>query len=110
MVDTCWIQTYSGIKMHPLSPTEEEISIEDIAHALSNLCRFTGHCNKFYSVAQHSVLVSVYSPRDYAMWGLLHDASEAYLNDIARPIKISDEYNTYRKIEENLMKVIAKKI
>ena len=53
-----FIQTYSGIEFYPLDPRIEEVKLLDIAHALSNICRFTGHCNEFYSVAQHSVLVS----------------------------------------------------
>jgi len=102
-----WIMTFSGIKMYPLDPQPEEIVLEDIAHALSNICRFTGHTNRFYSVAQHSVYVSVYASPDNALWGLLHDASEAFLCDIARPVKrfISE----YSKYEENLMRVIADK-
>jgi hypothetical protein len=104
-----WIVTYSGIKMYPLDPRPEEICFEDIAHALSNLCRWTGHCKEFYSVAQHSVLVSVHCSPENAMWGLLHDASEAYLNDIARPLKISGDYSEYRKVESVLMIAIAEK-
>ena len=104
-----WIQTYSGIQMHPLNPHPDEISVEDIAHALSNTCRFTGHCNRFYSVAQHSVAVAAQVSNDAMLWGLLHDASEAYLCDIARPLKIQTEFRQYRKIEDNLMRVICDK-
>lgn len=104
-----WIQTYSGLKMYPLDPRPEEICVEDIAHALSNICRFTGHCKEFYSVAQHSICVSVYASSENAMWGLLHDASEAYLCDIARPVKRSTLMNGYRECESLLMKTIAEK-
>jgi 5'-deoxynucleotidase YfbR-like HD superfamily hydrolase len=103
-----FIQTYSGIEFYPLDPRIEEVKLLDIAHALSNICRFTGHCNEFYSVAQHSVLVSQYVSKENAMWGLLHDASEAYICDIARPVKKSLEMKPYKEIEKRLMNVIAK--
>ena len=79
-----WMQTHSGIQFWPLDPRPEDILIEDIAHALSNQCRFAGHCCFHYSVAQHSVLVSENVPAQDAMWGLLHDAGEAYLVDLPR--------------------------
>jgi uncharacterized protein len=104
-----WIQTYTGLKIYPLDPRPEEICIEDIAHALSNICRFTGHCREFYSVAQHSVFVSSYVCGENSLWGLLHDASEAYLCDIARPIKTSTGMEEYCQIEQTLMQVIAEK-
>lgn len=104
-----WIQTASGKKFFPLSPREEDLDINDIAHALSNICRFTGHCKEFYSVAQHSVLVSlVCEPKD-ALWGLLHDASEAYLMDIATPVKRSAQMEQYRIAEYRLMQLVCKK-
>lgn len=83
-----WIQTYTGRKFWPLDPRPEEVCVEDIAHALSLVCRFGGHCKEFYSVAQHSVFVSKYCP-NYPLWGLLHDAAEAYLGDLTRPLKVS---------------------
>ena len=104
-----FIQTHCGIKMYPLDPRPEEIELEDIAHALSNICRFTGHCSEFYSVAQHSVAVSALCSHENAMWGLLHDASEAYICDVARPLKRSDTFFPYLEAEANLMMVIAKK-
>lgn len=82
-----WIQTYNGRQVHPFDPDPAQIDIHDIAHALANLCRFTGHTQQFYSVAQHSVLVAQQCPAEFAAWGLMHDAAEAYLNDIARPLK-----------------------
>lgn len=82
------IQLASGRFFDFTSFDVKQIEIEDIAHALSQLCRFTGHCKKFYSVAQHSVLVSHLVPAQYALAGLLHDATEAYINDLSRPLKI----------------------
>lgn len=106
---TSEIVTYSGAVIDPLNPDPEQIRIEDIAHSLSNQCRFTGHTREFYSVAQHSVLVSyLCDPKD-ALWGLLHDASEAYLSDIASPIKqFSDMGAIYKTVEEALMTAIAR--
>ena len=102
-----WIATYSGIKFWPLDPRVEEINIEDIAHALSNVCRFGGHVKEFYSVAQHSVYCSYYVEAKNALAGLLHDAAESYLADICRPIK--KFINNFQEIEDNLMEVISKK-
>jgi len=82
-----WMQTYTGRQFWPIDPRADEIHIEDIAHALSMMCRYNGHCKIFYSVAEHSVLVSRSLPDDFALWGLLHDASEAYIADIVRPAK-----------------------
>ncbi len=108
-----WIQTFTGRQFWPLDPRVEDVCIEDIAHALSNTCRFCGHTREFYSVAQHSILESCYveaigGPRVDALWGLLHDASEAYLHDITRPLKRSDLFGeAYVKAEARLMRVIA---
>ena len=103
-----WIQTFCGLVMYPLDPRHEEIDIRDIAHALSNLCRFTGHVRTFYSVAEHSVRVSrACDPAD-ALWGLLHDASEAYLADMSRPMKRSFQFGPiYCAVEEHLMRIIC---
>jgi hypothetical protein len=102
-----WIETYSGKYLHFLDPREEEIEIEDIAHSLSMECRFGGHTSRFYSVAEHSILVASLLPRDLQLAGLLHDASEAYLRDIASPIK--QYIGNYKEIEHGLMTVIANK-
>lgn len=94
-----WILTYTGQKIDPLKPEPGKIALLDIAHALSNICRFTGHSSSFYSVAQHSLLVAKLCDPEYRLEGLLHDAPEAYLNDIARPLKRTGEFKFYREIE-----------
>ena len=104
-----WIMTASGRPFWPLAPRTEDIYIEDIAHALSQLCRYTGHCRDFYSVAQHSLLVSRQVPPKDAMWGLLHDASEAYLHDIARPVKRLSELAAYREAESAVMRAVCER-
>jgi uncharacterized protein len=85
-----WLMTHSGKHVHPLDPRPDEIDADDIAHALSHLCRFAGHCRRFHSVAFHSVLVSemvgTFHPR-LALAALYHDAAEAYIADIPRPVK-----------------------
>lgn len=82
-----FITTWSGQHFYFCSSDTDIIYIDDIAQALSNLCRFTGHLDDFYSVAQHSVLASYLVPPQFALEALLHDASEAYCNDIAAPLK-----------------------
>lgn len=86
-----WIMTHTGKKFKPFNPRTEDIDIEDIAHALSNICRFNGHVNQFYSVAEHSVLVSVLCPEELKLKGLLHDAAEAYLGDVPSPLKTESQ-------------------
>lgn len=95
-----YIATVTNNKFFFEDVYESVIDIKDIAHALSNLCRFNGHCPCFYSVAQHSVLVSEKVPEEYELAALLHDASEAYLGDISAPLKrlLPD----YKLIEKNV--------
>lgn len=107
--DNAWIQTRSGRKFFPLKPTKNDIVIEDIAHALSQICRFTGHCKKFYSVAQHSVLVSYICDHKDALYGLIHDASEFALCDLPSPLKKSGHFENYKKIELTLQTMIYEK-
>jgi hypothetical protein len=84
---SAWIQTRSGLPFDFRDGGPEQIRIEDIGSALSKLCRFTGHTREFYSVAEHSVLVSLLVPEEFALEGLLHDAHEAYVGDMSTPLK-----------------------
>lgn len=103
------MQCWRGGLYWPLDPRSEEVFIEDIAHHLGNLCRFTGACEPFYSVAEHSVHVSHIVPRPLALLGLLHDAPEAYINDLNRPTKHDPQMRAYRRIEARNWRVIAMK-
>lgn len=82
-----FITTYSGAKFYINELNIEDVPIEDVAHALSMNCRFNGHLETFYSVAEHSVLVSRMVPKRYRLQALLHDISEAFIPDIPRPFK-----------------------
>lgn len=105
-----WIITFTGEAIEPLSPDPERIHIEDIAHSLANQCRFTGHVRSFYSTAQHCVLGSYLVPDEYRLTFLLHDASEAYISDIASPVKRHPDFGTYYDIaEERLELAIAER-
>lgn len=93
-----WIATFTGRRHYFLDPHPSEIVIEDIAHALSMICRYGGHCRTFYSVAEHSVrvaeamLLGRFGDLNYVpievLFALLHDASEAYLGDLVHPLKV----------------------
>lgn len=104
-----WIQTFTGKKFFPVEPNVKDICIRDIAHSLAYLCRFTGHIHSFYSVAQHSVLVSYLVSKECALAALLHDASEAYLQDIPKPLKRLPLFEEYRKLEHKLQAMIFEK-
>ncbi len=102
-----WMQTATGRAFYPLDPRPMEIHIEDIAAALSKLCRYGGHCKRFYSVAEHCVLMARVASPSVAFEALMHDASEAYLSDVIRPVKSSlPEYLT---IERRLEVAIAER-
>lgn len=106
-----WIITHSGKKVYPLDFRPEMFDIEDVAHALSMICRFTGHCPKFYSVAEHSCLVSdevwrLTQDPAQALQALLHDCAEAYLNDLSQPLKASEEFAFYKSVELAIEQVI----
>lgn len=103
-----WIETASGVRFELLNPQPEMVRIEDIAHALANQCRFTGHCREFYSVAEHSWHVARESEPEDMLWGLLHDASEAYITDLSRPLKhLTPVGPPYLEIEARIMQAIC---
>jgi hypothetical protein len=104
-----WIQTFSGVEFHPFDARPEDIHIEDIAHALSHLCRFAGHVREFYSVAEHSVRVSWACQPEDALQGLLHDATEAYLIDLPSPVKHAPQLLGYRATEYALRGPLARR-
>ena len=99
----------SGVKFNPFEPRAEDIRIEDIAHHLSNVCRYGGACKEFYSVAQHSFICSMVAPAPLKGRLLLHDASEGYIGDIISPFKMTEYYEMYRDVEANLMAAIYQK-
>lgn len=105
------ISTFSGQHFNPLASNQNdlirEIRIDDIARGLSNICRFNGQTNEFYSVAQHSVMVSDLMPQEYKLAGLLHDASEPYVADMVKPLKLL--FPLFWWIERRVMKAIAAK-
>lgn len=101
-----WILTYTGRRFHPLQPSAMDVCAEDIAHALSNICRYTGHSKRFYSVAEHSIHVATHMPRGMELEGLLHDASEAYLCDLPRPLKQDPAFTPYRFAEQDVTNAI----
>ncbi len=101
------MQTYTGRSFYPLAPRVEDIDPDDIAHALSMLCRYGGHTRHFYSVAEHCVLMSLAVPAEHALWALLHDATEAYLIDLITPLK--QQMPEYRAAEARLMLAICER-
>ena len=101
------ITTFSDVLFWPLLPNPDDIRIADIAHALSQQCRFAGHTRTFYSVAEHSVRVSQLCRPEDALWGLLHDASEAFLTDVPAPLKELPQFEAYRAAERRLQRTIA---
>lgn len=105
-----WMQTFTGRKFWPLDPRPEDVCIEDIAHALAYQCRFGGHCREFYSVAEHSIRVALIVanngfPGNVILGALLHDAAEAYVVDVPRPLKRF--LPGYKEVEMGVLRVIA---
>lgn len=106
------IRTFTGLYVTPTRLTPGMITIEDIAHGLSRVCRFAGHCAGFLPVAEHSIAVArivMTTDPDHALEALLHDASEAYLGDMPRPIKHLPEMAPYREAEERAERAIAER-
>lgn len=102
-----WMQLYSGARFYPMDPQPGEVSYIDIAHALGLLCRYGGHVDRFYSVAEHCVLMSEAVAPEHALAALLHDATEAYVVDVPRPLKryLPD----YKEIEQRVWFAIARR-
>lgn len=104
-----YITTYTGIHFYPTEPVTEDIRIEDIAHALSLICRGNGHVKTFYSVGEHCIncakeaMARGYSLR-VAKACLVHDASESYMSDVPRPFK--KYLKDYRQMEDHLLSLV----
>lgn len=107
--DLPYIRTFTGLKFRHINPLPEDVCIEDIAHHLANICRFSGACRQFYSVAEHSWRVSYICNPENALWGLLHDASEAWCSDLCRPLKYASGLEGYRDYERLAMNVVCQK-
>ena len=103
-----WFPTRSGIIFDLDAPRADMVRWDDVAEALAKLCRFNGHCEGHYSVAEHSVRVGALLPPKRAIYGLLHDAHEAYLGDLIAPLKelLRADTDAYDKIERRIDNVI----
>jgi 5'-deoxynucleotidase YfbR-like HD superfamily hydrolase len=103
-----YIGTYTGKQFYLLEPRLEDIDIQDIAHGLAMQCRWTGQCKFHYSIAQHSVYCSLLGPPEEAFDRLMHDAPEAYIGDLNRPLKHYTEAGVaYRRQEAIIQEAIA---
>lgn len=100
-----YVSTYTGKQFYPLAPTPEQIDIEDIAHGLAYQCRFNGQTRYFYSVAQHSLIVADLVAQDLRAAALLHDAAEAYMGDMVKPLK--QLFPLFSEIESRVMSVVG---
>lgn len=110
MSTTSFMQTVGGKQFYYRDPRPEDISIEDIAHSLSHICRFNGHTKLFYSVAEHSINVcnEVKDP-EFKLCALLHDAHEAYVGDLISPMKGQIELRKFKQLEERVWLAVALK-
>ena len=102
-----WMQTFTGRQFYPLDPRPEDIDPRDIAHALSLICRYGGHACDFYSVAEHCLLMSHVVPQEHALRALLHDAAEAYVGDMVRPLK--HQLPAYCEAEDRVLERIGER-
>lgn len=102
-----WMQTFTGRAFYPLKLEKSDINRYDIAHSLAMQCRYNGHTSRFYSVAEHSILMSQVVPEEDALWALLHDAPEAYIGDMVRPLK--RHLKEFREIDERIMGAVCEK-
>jgi uncharacterized protein len=106
MITTPYVSTYLGNRFYPLEPRIDEVAIEDIAHGLAYQCRFNGQTCAFYSIAQHSLVVSKLVPEQLRFAALMHDAAEAYLGDMVKPLKVL--LPQFAQIEEQVGCIIAR--
>ena len=107
-----WMETFGGRRVNPFYVRKEDVDIIAIAHSLSLTCRYGGHCKEFYSVAEHSIRVAYIVKPEYKLAALLHDAAEAFLGDVIRPVKYDLlEHNVLilQEAEEKALKVIMDK-
>ena len=102
-----WMQTFTGVRFRPTDPNPDDVRIADIAHSLSMQCRYNGHVKEFYSVAEHCVLMSRAVPAEFALEALLHDATEAYVGDMVRPLKI--QMPEFQEAERKVATAIGEK-
>lgn len=115
-----WMQTFTGKAFRPWTADVDDIEAEDIARSLSMTCRYNGHVRRFYSVAEHGVLMAEHflalpyaddadrgRNRHLALWALLHDAAEAYIGDMVRPLKVTAVMEAYRDLDDKLTALIA---
>ncbi|MDD5363379.1 MAG: hypothetical protein PHN88_14730 [Ignavibacteria bacterium] len=102
-----WIRMYNSAKVNPVHLKPEDVNISNIAHSLSIINRFTGQSRFAYSVGLHSILVASFCSKKNKLWGLLHDAPESFINDLASPVKNQKEMKPYRNVERHIKNVIA---
>ena len=105
MITTDYVSTFSGNRFYPLRPHIDKVVIEDIAHGLAYQCRFNGQTQVFYSVAQHSLIVASLVPPRMRLAALLHDAAEAYLGDMVKPLKVL--LPEFAALEDKVSAIIA---
>lgn len=106
-MSTLYVSTYLGNRFYPLEPRIVDVAIEDIAHGLAYQCRFNGQTSAFYSVAQHSLIVAALVPDELKFAALLHDAAEAYLGDMVKPLKVL--LPAFSEIEDNVSQIIGER-
>lgn len=105
MITTDYVSTFSGNRFYPLRPHIDRVAIEDIAHGLAYQCRFNGQTREFYSIAQHSLIVASLVPPALRLAALLHDAAEAYLGDMVKPLKVL--LPEFAALEDQVSAIIA---
>ncbi len=110
-----WIESYSGAQLHGFKPSPDQLILKDIAHSLSNICRYNGHVRQNYTVAQHCVHVAELLPEELAGWGLMHDAAESFLGDCTKPLKkhamfdLGDGLVTFDHVEGIILFMVSEK-